>query len=89
MTGSNRKIALGFLDEEVAGAAGSFLKRVKKALEKDAIAELKFNTFALMVDPNAQTVTMHQDWFECQPEVFNVPEFIELIETARERSRNH
>ncbi|MDO6590984.1 hypothetical protein DS901_16250 [Loktanella sp. D2R18] len=89
MTGSNRKIAIGYLDAEVVGAAGLFLKRVKKALENDATAELKFNTFALVVDPSAQTVTLHQDWFACQPEVFNEPELIELIETARERIRNH
>ena len=89
MAASNRQIALDYIDGDVVEGVGYQLKRLKKALKQTAPTELEFNTFLLSIDPKAQTATLYHDWFACKPEVFDAPDLIELIETARKRHRSN
>ncbi len=88
MTASNRDIAISYLDMEAAEDVAWVKQRVQKALKRKSSAELPFNTFSLEVDPKKQTVTLHQDWFDCQPEVFSADEFFDLVSTSRSRRKN-
>lgn len=88
MVTKNREIALSYLDMEISNAGVSTVrKRVLAALNKAETVTIDFNTFGLEIDPSRQTVTLIQDWFACQPEVFSAPVFVELIESARLRNR--
>ncbi|GAA6194847.1 hypothetical protein [Pseudophaeobacter sp.] len=88
MTASNRDIAISYLDMEAAEDVAWVKQRVQKALKTKSSAELPFNTFSLEVDPKKQTVTLHQDWFGCQPEIFSADEFFDLVSTSRSRRKN-
>lgn len=88
MAASNREIAVEYLDNEVIHEAGYCLKRIKQALKQTVTTELEFNTFSLIVDPEVQIATLHQDWFACKPEAFDAQTLINLVETARKRNRS-
>jgi hypothetical protein len=87
MTANNREIAISFLDMEAAEGVAQVKQRVQKALKKQNRAALPFNTFTLEVDPQKQTVTLHQELFASQPESFSTEEFFELVNTSRSRKR--
>jgi hypothetical protein len=88
MKPSNKTIAIQYLDIEIAGSGVSgVMKRVKSALKKEDTTTLEFNTFALEVDPRAQTVTLLQDWDACEPEEFSADEFVSLVGSSRRRYR--
>ncbi len=87
MTASNRDIAISYLDMEAAESVAWVKQRVQKTLKTKNNAELPFNTFTLEVDPQKQTVTLHQDLFDCQSETFSAEEFFDLVSTSRSRGR--
>lgn len=89
MTIKNREIAIDFLDSAVTADGVAVVgQKVKRALSKDKNTQLTFNTFELAVDPLRQTVTLLQDWFACEPEVFSAHEIIEVIKSSRQRERD-
>ena len=88
MTASNRDIAIDYLDSEVHNDVAFVKALIRKALNKKYRTEEALNTISLEVDPKAQTVTVHQDWFGCQPETFSAEEFFDLVSTSRSRRKN-
>ncbi|MEP2716728.1 hypothetical protein [Pseudophaeobacter sp.] len=76
MTASNRDIAIEYLDSEVHNNVAYVKALIRKALNKEYRTEEAFNIISLEVDPKAQTVTLHQDLFDYQPETFSAEEFL-------------
>jgi hypothetical protein len=85
MAASNKDIAISYLDQDVGQAFAIVTKRLKAALHAADPSEIQLNTVALAVDPTAQTITAHQNWFACQPEVFDVTDFMAVIAGSRRR----
>ena len=89
MSASNRQIAIEYLVLDFQDSVEYHQKRIKEAMRHAGTTELDFNTFALIIDPAVQTATLHHEWFACEPEVFELPDLMELTESVRKRCRSN
>jgi hypothetical protein len=87
LVASNRDIAISYLDVELGDGVAGVMQRIRKAMKKTGKSSASFNVITLEFDPEAGTITLHQDWFACDPETFTVTEFKDLVEGSRRRSR--